>query len=315
MRSSRWGLSIIDFHCHFPVPDTMMDWADTTYRRRHGEAKFAKLRSDWRWYQEQWWSAYGFEPPEAEEPSLDVQVRRWAAETESAGLERIVFVTGGGNEVLAEIVGTHPDRFIGFAHHDPFAPGAAQDLRVAVTELGLRGYKILAPVLRGRIDDEALDPLWQVAEQTGIPVLIHFGQLDGGGGTGSHANISPLALHDVAKAHPDVSFVVPHFGCSYPHALLQLAWSCRNVLVDTSGNNEWVRWMPYPLTVADLFAKFLDTVGPSRILFGSDSAHFPRGLVQSYYDQQLKICSTLGLSDSERDQIFAGNAARLLNIH
>lgn len=155
----------------------------------------------------------------------------------------------------------------------------------------------------------------QVAEETGIPVLIHFGQLDGGGGIGSHPNISPLVLHDVAKAFADVPFVIPHFGCGYPHALLQLAWSCRNVYVDTSGNNEWVRWMPYQLDLAGLFRRFVDTIGPGRILFGSDSAHFPRGLVHTYYDEQVRICLSMGLSEPERRQIFAGNAAQLLGIN
>jgi hypothetical protein len=121
-------------------------------------------------------------------------------------------------------------------------------------------------------------------------------------------------LHPVAKAFPEVPFVVPHFGCGYPAELLQLAWACRNVHVDTSGNNEWVRWMPYPLSVGDLFAKFLDTVGPERVLFGSDSSHFPRGLVRAYYDSQVDIVGRLGLSASERHLVFAGNAARLLHL-
>ncbi len=178
----------------------------------------------------------------------------------------------------------------------------------------MRGFKVLAPALNGPIDDESLHPVWRVAEELALPVLIHFGTLDGGGGTAAHVNIDPLMLHPVAKAYPEVAFVVPHFGCGYPAELLQLAWACRNVYVDTSGNNEWVRWMPYPLTVADLFVKFLDTVGPDRILFGSDSAHFPRGLVRAYYDSQVAIVDELGLSASERHQLFAGNAARLLGL-
>jgi len=72
--------------------------------------------------------------------------------------------------------------------------------------------------------------------------------------------------------------------------------------------------MPYPLSVGDLFAKFLDTVGPERVLFGSDSSHFPRGLVRAYYDSQVDIVGRLGLSASERHLVFAGNAARLLHL-
>ena len=313
MRVSRWGLPIIDFHTHFPVPDEHPPSAEERYRQRFGDRKAAIVKDSWRRYQEEWWTAYGFPFPEEHEPPPDEQARRWSDEIEGAALEAVVFVTGGGNRTLARAIAGRP-RMLGFAHHDPFVPGADAELRRAVVEDGLRGYKVLAPALDGPIDDEALFPVWQVAEDLGIPVLIHFGILDGGGGTAAHVNIDPLVLHPVAKAFPEVPFVVPHFGCGYPAELLQLAWACRNVHVDTSGNNEWVRWMPYPLSVEDLFAKFLDTVGPERVLFGSDSAHFPRGLVKSYYDRQVAIVGDLGLSASERHLVFAGNAARLLRL-
>jgi predicted TIM-barrel fold metal-dependent hydrolase len=152
------------------------------------------------------------------------------------------------------------------------------------------------------------------AEDRGFPVLVHVGVLDGGGGTAAHVNISPLTLHDVAKGFPEVPFVVPHFGCGYPGDLLQLAWACRNVSVDSSGNNEWIRWMPYPLSTRELFGKFLETVGPERVIFGSDSAHFPRGLVRHYYDEQVRALDELGLSETERRLVLADNAARLLHL-
>lgn len=313
MRDSVWGFPIVDFHCHFPVPDPAPDPVRERYRAAHGDAKAAELERNQRWYQEQWWTAYGFAFPEEVEPPAAVQAGRWQSQIDDAGLELAVFLTGGGNDALAAVTADRP-RMLGFAHHDPFAPGAADELRRAVVELGLRGYKVLAPTLSGRIDDPVLYPLWQVAEELAIPVVVHFGVHDGGGGIAEHPNMNPLRLHDVAKAFPFTSFVVPHFGCGYPGELLQLAWTCRNVLVDTSGNNEWVRWMPYPLTVADLFEKFLDTVGPERVVFGSDSAHFPRGLVRRYFDDQVHIVTDLGLSDAERYAVFAGNAQRLLGL-
>jgi predicted TIM-barrel fold metal-dependent hydrolase len=313
MRDSAWGFPVIDFHCHFPVPDQSPPQAEETYRLQHGDGKLAELKRNWRWYQEQWWDAYSFPHPEIPEPAADIQAGRWSAEIEAGQLEAVAFMTGGGNEVLAQAIRDYP-RMYGFAHHDPFAPDAADELRRAVTEGGLRGYKVIAPALAGPIDDESLWPVWQAAEDLGIPVLVHFGTLDGGGGTAAHLNISPLRLHDVARGFPYVTFVIPHFGCSYPGDLLQLAWACRNVCVDSSGNNEWIRWMPYPLTLADLFRKFLETIGPERILFGSDSAHFPRGLVRAYYDEQTRIVNQLRLSPGDRHLIFAGNAARLLGL-
>lgn len=311
-RDSQWGFPIIDVHCHFPVPD-LPDAVIERHRAEFGDAKADRIAADSRWYQEQWWTARGFAFPEEVELAASVQAERWNTEIEQSGVDAVVFMTGGGNDLLADAIRGR-ERMYGFAHHDPFAPDAAAELRRAVEELGFVGYKIIAPALLGRIDDPALRPLWQTAEDLGIPVLVHFGPNGGGGGTAWHENIDPLRLHDVAKGYPDIPFIVPHFGCGWPRELLHLMWACRNVHVDTSGNNEWIRWMPDHFSLTDYFRKFAETVGPSRILFGSDSAWFPRGLARAYYDEQTRIVRELGWSDADRDLVFHGNAARLLRL-
>jgi len=313
-RNSTWGFPIIDFHLHLPVEEDFTAEANAAYIAVHGQDKFAKLRADWLFYQQQWWDRYGFGTPEQTEHTPQHQAQRWAQEIDQAGIEAGVFVTGGGNHSLSEAIAEHP-RLMGFAHHSPFAPDAAAELRRAVQEEGMRGYKVFAPALPGPIDHEDLHPVWQVAEDLQIPVLIHFGPLEGGGGTAWHTNINPLMLHDVAKAFTYTTFVIPHFGCGYPKEMLHLAWACRNVCVDTSGNNEWVRWMSYRLSLSDLFTRFYETIGPQRIIFGSDSSWFPRGLVGAYYEEQIAVVDAMGIDDAARHQIFYANAARLLKWH
>ncbi|MBE3598501.1 MAG: amidohydrolase [Limnochordaceae bacterium] len=307
-------MRVLDFHAHFPHPDdAALDGWETAYRRRFGDRKLAILRERNLNAQREWWRRWSFPFPEAPSAPLETQVARWAGEVDRYGLDGVVFVTGGGNDALAAVVRRHP-RFFGFAHHDPFAPDAAAELRRAIGELGLRGYKILAPALSGPIDDPALYPVWEAAEELGIPVLVHFGVLNGGGGVGNHVNIDPLRLHDVAKAFPTIPFVVPHFGCGYPTQLLHLCWTCENVYVDTSGNNEWMRWMIPELTLEELFRRFRETVGPHRIVFGTDSSHFPRGFVVKYLEEQLRACRNVGFGEAELGAVFSGNARRLLRI-
>lgn len=302
---------VLDFHAHFLVrdgPDPMRE----QYTTRWGEAKWARVMGWLHEDQRAWRRAWGFPDPEAPGPDEEV-ARRWAAEVDRHHLVRIVFVTGGDNDRLGRIVARYPDKFVGFAHHDPFRPGAAAELERAVGDLGLRGYKLIAPLLAGRIDDDGLVPVWETAERLGIPVLIHFGPLRYQGIVAG-PNINPLVLQDVARAFPGIPFVIPHFGCGYPRELLHLAWVCGNVHVDTSGSNEWTRWMPYDLTVRALFRKFLDTIGPGRIIFGTDSSWFPRGFVERYLEEQLRACRELGCSEADVRAIFADNAARLLRI-
>jgi predicted TIM-barrel fold metal-dependent hydrolase len=305
---------IIDSHVHFQVAGYEPVSTREKYIREFGAEKWRRLQQKNAYQKQCWRAAWQF--PEAEPPANDYiqTAQRWLQEMEKHHIAKMVFVTGGGNEALSKVVTLAPDRFIGYAHHNLFLVDAAVRLEAAIRDLGFKGYKILAPDLPGRIDDPSLRPVWEVAEQYRIPVLIHFGILGAAGGIASHCNINPMILHDVARGYPDIPFIIPHFGCGHPEELLQLAWVCPNVYVDTSGSNQWTRWMPYPLTVRDLLRKYYETVGPERIIFGTDSEWFPRGFVRRYYEEQLRDCVELGMKPAEIKGIFRDNIAGLLEI-
>jgi hypothetical protein len=312
------GLEIIDFHTHFP---TKKPWftgmgpdprAEYIARRGEKRAKIAQQHA--MAYSAAWRDAWGFDPPEKDVPDDDVQADRWAAEVEKYGLRAVGFVTGGGNDNLAQVIQRHPDKFIGFAHNYPFADNAADELRRAITELGMKGYKLLAPNLDRAIEDPAAYPVWEVCAEYDIPVLIHFGIQGGGGGIGWHENINPLKLHNVAKDFPEVNFVVPHFGCAWIRETLQLCWACRNVSIDTCGSNQWVAWVDGDWTTKKLFRKYMETIGAERIIFGTDSSYFPRGFAVRYLDDQIRDCRELGMTHEQLQLIFGGNAARLFKI-
>jgi uncharacterized protein len=312
------GLEVIDFHTHFP---TRKPWFEgmapdvrKEYAARRGERRARIAGEQAAAYSANWRAAWGYEPPEKDVPEDDVQTDRWLAEVDKYGLRAVGFVTGGGNDVLAQVVQRSPDKFIGFAHHYPFAENATGELRRAVTELGMKGYKLLAPMLDRPIEDEAAYPVWEVCAEYNIPVLVHFGIQGGGGGIAWHENINPLKLHNVAKDFPDVTFVVPHFGCAWIRETLQLCWACRNVSIDTSGSNQWVAWVDGDWTTKKLFRKYIETIGAERIIFGSDSSYFPRGFAVRYLDDQIRDCRELGLTPEQLQLIFGGNAARLFKI-
>jgi predicted TIM-barrel fold metal-dependent hydrolase len=86
------------------------------------------------------------------------------------------------------------------------------------------------------------------------------------------------------------------------------------VSIDTSGSNQWVRWVDGDWTTKKLFRKYIETIGAERIIFGSDSSYFPRGFAIRYLEDQIRDCRELGLTDSQLELIFGGNAARLFNI-
>lgn len=312
------GIEIVDFHVHFPSQLPWFgDMAGSTEPPSDADlAKRRMVQEMSRPYSAQWRRMWDFPTPEptADHPGDEVQADRWLEELETHGIRAVGFVTGGGNDNLARICALHPDRFVGFAHHNPFRPDAAAELRRAVEELGLRGYKLLAPSIDQPIEDKTIYPVWEACRDLGIPVLIHFGIQGGPGGIAYHENISPFKLHDIARDFPEVTFVIPHFGCAWERETLQLCWACPNVCVDTSGSLQWIRWVPGEVTIKYLFRKFYETVGPARILFGSDSSWFPRGFARRYLQDQFRDCVDLGMPDEHLQLIFGANAARLLRI-
>ena len=302
-------LNVIDIHTHFPVENTLGLNPPPPEKHpllvQYTQDRGARMRSEW--------STDTAEPLAKTEAEADDLLRRWSGEVDRYGLRLINFVTGQGNDTLASIVAKQPDKFIGFAHH-ALVPGADKDLKSAVDTLGLRGYKLIAPLTEYPFEHPELRPVWEFCAERHLPVLIHFGWLGRGGGVVHHPRINPLSLFEVARDFPEIPFIIPHFGVNHWADVLALAWSLPNIYVDTSGSNQWMRWMPYPLTLEDLFRKAHENLGPDRILFGTDSSYFPRGFSVRYLQDQLRACYSLNFKDEDIRKIFGNNAARLLGL-
>lgn len=302
-------LDVIDIHTHFPIKNSML--LEPEPQTQHPRLRaYARERSN-RMALE--WSTDPVEPPAATEEQFEDYLGRWVGEVDRYGLKRVNFVSAAGNDRLAGIVERYPGRFTGFAHHR-LEPGAHVELRRAVDELGLRGFKQLGPRTDYAFEDPELRPVWEFLAERELPALIHFGFLGRGGGVVQHPRMSPLSLFETARDFPEINFIIPHFGAGYWQDLLALCWSLPNIYIDTSGSNQWMRWMPYELTLESLFRKAWETIGTERIVFGSDSIGFPRGFAVRYLMDQVRACYTLGMTDHDVKNIFSNNAARLLKL-
>ena len=312
------GLKVIDFHLHFPTQSGSIIEGGPNPRQQYvervGERRAKVARELAMSYNRQWRATWGFDQAERNTYTDEEQADRWAEEVKRYGLRAVGFVTGGGNRNLAKVIKRHPDIFVGFAHNYLFGEKAAEEVRRAVTEDGMKAYKLLAPMLDRPVEDEAGYPVWEMCAELDIPVLIHFGIQGSGGGIAWHENINPLKLHNIAKDFPEVTFVVPHFGCAWIRETLQLCWACGNVCIDTSGSNQWVKWVDGEWDTKKLFRKYMETIGPERIIFGTDSSYFPRGFAEPYIRQQIRDVRELNYREEDIQLIFGGNAARLFKI-
>ncbi len=311
------GLRVFDSHLHFMVKNGDMG-AYRDKSKTEEELQARKLIRQMSTYQtEQWKKAWGFPKADPVPDTLEESVKLWLDDMDKKGVDKLCFVTAGSfetsNDNMEKIIKLGGGKFIGYAYHDPFAKNSAEILEDAIVNKGLRGIKILGPELSKPLDSKELWPLWKVVEKYNVPVLFHFGIMGAAGGISHHVNISPAIIHDVAKAFPKVKFIVPHFGCGQLEDTFMLCWVCPNVYIDTSGSNQWTRWMPYKITVKDLLQRYYETIGPKRILFGTDGSWFPRGFVTKYYDSQVRDCFELGFKDEDINDIFSNNIERIWN--
>lgn len=245
---------------------------------------------------------------------------RWVQELDANGVLRaamIASVPGDETSVAAAVV-RHPQRLVGFFMLDPAAPGAVDRTRRAVDELGLRAVCLFPAMHHVALTDQSIVSIVEaVSERPGTAVFVHCGALTIGVrkklGLPSRFDLrlgDPLAVARLAAAFPKVPFIIPHFGAGLFREALMAADTCRNIYLDTSSSNSWIRYTP-GLTLEQVFASALAVAGPSRLIFGSDSSFFPRGWQKAIHASQRQALDALGTSTADQELIFAGNFERL----
>ncbi|MDP6608288.1 MAG: amidohydrolase family protein [Vicinamibacterales bacterium] len=245
---------------------------------------------------------------------------RWVQELDAHDVTRAALIASvpGDEESVAAAVAKHPDRFIGLFMVNPKQPDAGERVSRGLTELGLRGICLFPAMHRFALDSDEAGRVIEAAAVNGTKsVFVHCGVLSVGVrkklGLPSRFDIrlgDPLALVPVATAHPETTFVIPHFGAGFFREALMAADLCPNIVFDTSSTNGWIKFHP-GLTLTDVFREALSVVGPSRLMFGTDSSFFPRGWQQPIREQQRAVLRELGVEEVGQRQIFGGTFERI----
>jgi predicted TIM-barrel fold metal-dependent hydrolase len=239
------------------------------------------------------------------------------------------------NDVAAEAIAAHPDRFAGFATLPTPDPGAAaQELDRAVNRLGFVGGLVNGHV-RGRyLDDEFFWPVFEAAEALDVPIYLHpafppdpvvdalysgfspvvdTGLASGGWGwhidTGVH--VLRLVLGGVFDRFPRLQLIIGHLGEALPSMLWRASWILdgisglarrleeyftENISVTTSGVFDHAP-----------FAAAVHALGIERILFSVDYPYSQNAEGRAFLDG-------LPVSSPDREKIAHGNAERLLRL-
>jgi predicted TIM-barrel fold metal-dependent hydrolase len=210
-----------------------------------------------------------------------------------------------GNDYVAEIQQAFPDVFIGWASVDPHKGRMAlRELERAVTKLGLRGLK-LHPITQAFFpDDRQFYPLWNKAQELGIPVIFHTGHTGvgsgGPGGTGLKLKYAqPIHLDDVAADFPDLTIIGAHPSWPWQDEMLSVCLHKSNVFIDLSG------WSPKYFSPA--LIQYSNTLLQNKVLFGSD---YP--VISP--ERWMKDFEAAAFRDDVRPKILLENAVRVLKL-
>ena len=234
-------------------------------------------------------------------------------EYSEAGVDKLVLLPinavkvsgreGDTNELVAEIQRIDPERLIGFATVDPLSPKkAVEELYHAVNDLGLRGLKLHPQLQCFRPDDERVFGVYEVAEELGIPVLLHTGTTGIGAGMEGGAGIRldyarPIYVDNVATMFPKLKIVMAHFGWPWHEEALAIALHKANVYIELSG---WA-----PKHIPEIVIRYADTLLQDKVLFGTDYPMIrPRRWLEEFKNLRLR--------DESREKILWRNAEKIL---
>lgn len=178
---------------------------------------------------------------------------------------------------------------LGTVHQDVPDMGQAVE---AVIGLGLKGIKLHPETQGVAVDDPRLLSLYEACADR-IPVLIHTGDY-------RYDCSNPDRMARVLRLFPHNVFIGAHYGgWSVWDEAADKLHGFDNFFVDSSSTFHWVD--------KDRVRGYIRTYGSEKVMFGSD---FPMWDVRPEIDGML----SLGLSDSEYEDIFHRTAEKLFGI-
>jgi len=298
-----WGpLPVADAHVHF-----------------FSQRFFAALAAQKQIPVEEVAAILGWKLPPAEPESL---ADAWVAELDRHGVERAALIASVPGDEDSTIAATRrfPDRFFAYAMVNPCAEGVRERVARALDSGHLRGLCFFPAMHRYSIQDERAVALVELlAARRGV-AFVHCGVLTVGVrrklGLPSDFDLrfsNPVDLHAVALRHPEVRFVIPHFGAGYLREALMVADLCPNVYLDTSSSNSWMRYEMESSDLRPVFQRALAVVGPSRLLFGTDSSFFPRGWHRQIFELQTRALYEIGMTAADARLVLHDNLVHLFS--
>jgi predicted TIM-barrel fold metal-dependent hydrolase len=154
-------------------------------------------------------------------------------------------------------------------------------------DAGARGIKLHPRAQRFLLNDERLAPIFELAAERRVPILIHGGR-----------GLPPIADHldRLVEAYPEAQLIIAHGGIADLAELAGYFGGRAGVFFDTSV------WSPI-----DLLSLF-HLVSPEQILYASD---YPYGQQPSSLLISVRTAKLAGFDDDQLREMLWGSASRI----
>ncbi len=269
-------LKIIDFHVHVGLKENWHEWV-------HAYQKEA---------QSEYYDRY--------EEMIDS--RKFADYLRGHNIEKAVIlpeispITSGvvTNEYVLEFC-QDEDILIPFCTVNPsLSPRPAEDINKYI-QLGAEGIKLYPSYNHFYPNEERLSPVYALADEHQLPVLVHTGSSVFRGAKIKYAH--PIHLDDVAADFPNVRLLMAHSGRGlwYKEAFF-LSRIHPNLYLEVSG-------LP-PKKLLDYFPEMENYI--DKFVYGSDWPGIKT------IDANVKTIEGLPLTEESKGKILHNNAARIL---
>jgi len=265
-----------------------------------------------------------------------------------AGPEKSPLLARVANDGLADLVENYPDRFIAFIASLPLnnPDESIKEMDRAVTQLGARGIMLYTNVAGKPLDLPEFLPLFEEAARRDLPIWIHparsaefsdYSTEDKskyeiwwtlGWPYETSAAMSRIVFSGLFDRLPNLKIITHHMGGMIPYFEGRVGYGWDQLGARTSDADYVSLLRSMKKRPIDYFRMFygdtalfgslagtrcgLDFFGVDHIAFASDVPFEPKpGL---YIRETIRCIESLDLTKEERDQIYRGNAQRLLHL-
>ena len=247
-----------------------------------------------------------------------------------AGVDKAILLQGpfygDCNPYVMEAIRHYPDRFVGAAFCDPWAPTGQNDLLTTLDTSTFKAVKMECSEAAGlcglhpeaELTSPGINWLWKELLKRDMVVVFDLGAV----GSRSYQTSSVFAL---AKMYPDLKMVIAHLAQLRPQVesnpeLMRL-WMEQidlgrlpNVWFDNAALPAYLPQEDFPFPTAGRYLQMaVDHIGPSKILWGTD---VPGLLTSASYPQLVKMAKLHSgfLSPDEQAMVLYKNAFLVYDI-